>query len=74
MQIGKRWPAGTQPPAPIPIEMVDEIARAESENARLRSGMWTLTFLERRPIATHDSGAVIDLADESDGDDDDWLR
>lgn len=72
MRIGKRWPAGTTPPAAIPDEMAAAIRDAEETDPSLRTGMWTLTFLEQRPVATHDEGAIVELAD-AEADEDDWL-
>ena len=87
MQIGTRWAAGTQAPASIPSHMATVITELEQSDVALGSGMWTLTFLEQRPVATHQSGTVValdgggsvvvDTGSDVDstwaGDDDDWL-
>lgn len=57
MQLGTRWPKGTQPPASVPVELLPMIAEVETQvsDAAHRSH-WTLTWLEGRPIAELDAG------------------
>lgn len=65
MQLGTRWAAGTTPPRSVPAEL--HAAIAEVESATGGAGMWTLTWLEGRPIAEHDGGweAVLDASGEA---------
>ncbi|MGP6171785.1 hypothetical protein ACTU6V_11320 [Microbacterium sp. A204] len=53
MQLGTRWPAGSEAPASIPAVLRPAIAEVE---ARGLGGHWTLTWLEGRPIAEWDAG------------------
>jgi len=53
MQLGTRWATGSAPPASVPATLRPAIAEVE---ARGVSGMWTLTWLEGRPIAELDAG------------------
>lgn len=56
MRIGSRWRAGEAPPAGLPAAFVAAIGTAE-----VPDGWWTLTWLEGRPIAEHDSGERLAL-------------
>lgn len=87
MQLGTRWTAGEQPPASVPVELhaaiaeVDAAALAEiaalPESDRGYAPRWTLTWLERRPIAELDTGVwvrllasgAVDVEHEGDNDD-----
>lgn len=53
MQLGTRWATGSDAPASVPAALRPAIAEVE---ARGVSGMWTLTWLEGRPIAELDAG------------------
>ncbi|MGP6178046.1 hypothetical protein ACTU6U_12205 [Microbacterium sp. A196] len=53
MQLGTRWPAGSEAPASVPAVLRPAIAEVE---ARGLGGHWTLTWLEGRPIAELDAG------------------
>lgn len=88
MQLGTRWTAGEQPPASVPAELhaaiaeVDAVALAElaalPEADRGYAPRWTLTWLERRPIAELDTGVwvrrlasgAVDIEYEADADSD----
>lgn len=69
MQLGTRWTAGERPPASVPAELhaaiaeVDAAALAEfaalPEPERGYAPRWTLTWLERRPIAELDTGVFV---------------
>ncbi|MCB1298701.1 MAG: hypothetical protein KDB08_06940 [Microthrixaceae bacterium] len=69
MQLGTRWTAGDPPPASVPAELhaaiaeVDAAALAElaalPEAERGYAPRWTLTWLERRPIAELDTGVYV---------------
>lgn len=72
MQLGTRWQAGGDPPASVPQNLRNEIARVEAtlpQGASLNAGapmpMWTLTWLEGRPIAELDTG--IEVTVDADG-------
>lgn len=53
MQLGTRWAAGSDAPASVPDVLRPAIADVE---ARGVTGMWTLTWLEGRPLAELDAG------------------
>lgn len=53
MQLGTRWATGSAAPASVPAALRPAIAETE---ARGVTGMWTLTWLEGRPIAELDAG------------------
>lgn len=61
MQLGTRWPIGSEPPARLPDELRSAIAAAERERAgRDTSGWhWTLTWLEGRPVVELDDGTTL---------------
>lgn len=59
MQLGTRWTSGDVPPSAVPAALRDQIAAVDaavSEDPRPR---WTLTWLEGRPIAELETGAVV---------------
>lgn len=53
MQLGTRWAAGLDAPASVPAALLPAIAEVEATGL---TGMWTLTWLEGRPIAELDAG------------------
>ncbi|MDQ0641874.1 hypothetical protein [Microbacterium murale] len=53
MQLGTRWAAGSDAPASVPAALRAAIAEVETRGV---TGMWTLTWLEGRPIAELDAG------------------
>jgi hypothetical protein len=65
MQLGTRWTAGEQPPAAVPAELHAQIAAVESDLPTDQLGQpnprWTLTWLERRPVAELDTGVIVTL-------------
>ncbi|MTE23750.1 MULTISPECIES: hypothetical protein [Microbacterium] len=62
MQLGTRWRAGEQPPASVPAVVREEIEKVEATLPGVGpQPMWTLTWLESRPIAELDSGIEITL-------------
>ncbi|WP_110589067.1 hypothetical protein [Microbacterium suaedae] len=66
MQLGTRWQAGGDPPSDLPAVMRDEIAKVEAALPHVGPmPMWTLTWLESRPIAELDSG--IEVTVDADG-------
>ena len=94
MQIGSRWMTGEAPPTSLSDAIRAALSRCDSEtiqelgSAAASQMAWTLTWLERRPVCTHDSGvvvtedsegaAIIRRTDEFLGEDredsDDWLK
>lgn len=61
MQLGTRWPVGTEAPARLPVAMRDAIADVEVEltGTDTSAWRWTLTWLEGRPIVELDDGTVL---------------
>lgn len=69
MQLGTRWTAGERPPASVPTELHAAIAEVDAatladlaelpESERGFAPRWTLTWLERRPIAELDTGVFV---------------
>lgn len=65
MQLGTRWQAGGQPPLSVPDALRLEIRAVEQGLPPLDPmPMWTLTWLEGRPIAELDSGIEISIDQE----------
>lgn len=64
MQLGTRWSFGEEPPSRLDAPVVAKIHEAEALLAssigadEVRDGRWTLTWLERRPIAEFDIPAA----------------
>jgi hypothetical protein len=65
MQLGTRWTAGHEPPAAVPQALHAQIAAVEATLPADPFGQpaprWTLTWLERRPVAELDTGVVVTL-------------
>ncbi|KRA23278.1 Fe-S oxidoreductase [Microbacterium sp. Root61] len=65
MQLGTRWTAGEQPPAAVPAALHTAIAEADAAALAAQDGgyapRWTLTWLEKRPIAELDTGVIVRL-------------
>ncbi|WIB68235.1 hypothetical protein DEI93_04110 [Curtobacterium sp. MCBD17_035] len=65
MQLGTRWSVGQEPPAALPEAMLVAVRTVEEELADegvdASTWRWTLTWLERRPIAELDDGTRIHL-------------
>jgi hypothetical protein len=61
MQLGTRWSVGDTPPAALPAAMLAAIIAVEAELAGTETATWrwTLTWLERRPIAQLDDGTTL---------------
>jgi hypothetical protein len=74
MQLGTRWPFGTEPPASVPADLRGRIAAAEAAHpGPAASRHWTLTWLEGRPIAELDDGTVVrDTIIDVHDSDEDW--
>ena len=73
MQLGTRWPFGSEPPVSVPMELRPRIAAAEAAHPGDGAGRhWTLTWLEGRPIAELDDGTVVTdaIVDAHDADED----
>jgi hypothetical protein len=63
MQLGTRWTAHQTPPAAVPAELHAQIAVVEPDlpDDGGPAPRWTLTWLERRPVAELDTGVVVTL-------------
>jgi len=63
MQLGTRWPIGSEPPARLPEAMLTAIAAVEADLAPAShdARRWTLTWLERRPHVELDDGPSLSL-------------
>ncbi|BDZ53016.1 hypothetical protein [Agromyces marinus] len=73
MQLGTRWPFGTQPPRSVPMQIRPGIAAAEADTVDGAGRTWTLTWLEGRPIAELDDGTTVTVEPSPGADaDDDW--
>lgn len=63
MQLGTRWDVGDEPPAALSDDMTRAIARVEAEleadGIDASTWRWTLTWLERRPVAELDDGTIV---------------
>ncbi|HEU5223761.1 MAG TPA: hypothetical protein VFU07_08805 [Candidatus Lumbricidophila sp.] len=61
MQIGTRWPFGTEPPRSVPAALRTEIATVETQRVGVVPGsqFWTLTWLEGAAIAELDDGTRL---------------
>jgi len=63
MQLGTRWTAGQQPPAAVPDILHAQIAAVERDLPKDALGAaaprWTLTWLERRPVAELETGVIV---------------
>lgn len=68
MQLGTRWSAGSEPPASVPASLRTQIAAVEAALPADPLGQpaprWTLTWLEGRPIAELDTGAIVALNED----------
>jgi hypothetical protein len=65
MQLGTRWTSGDEPPAGVPAVLREQIAAVDAALPADPLGQpaprWTLTWLERRPIAELDTGVIVTL-------------
>jgi hypothetical protein len=62
MQIGTRWAVGQTPPDNLPELLVEAIQDEENGLTSSNNSMhWTLTWMERRPTCTLDSGRVLKI-------------
>lgn len=63
MQMGTRWTSGDEPPAAVPASIRAEIAAVDRSIPNDDLGQprprWTLTFLERRPVAELETGVLV---------------
>ena len=66
MQLGTRWTSGGEPPSSLPQAMREAIAGVDraipDDDLGQPRPRWTLTWLERRPIAELDTGVIVDDA------------
>ena len=67
MQLGTRWPVGTESPTRLPEPMRAAVRTVEEELAdadQPTTGWgWTLTYLEGAPLVDLDDGTRIRMAD-----------
>lgn len=65
MQLGTRWVSGEEPPAAVPAVLRPQIAAVDrsipADDLGQPRPRWTLTFLERRPIAELDTGVIVEV-------------
>lgn len=65
MQLGTRWTSGDEPPAAVPVSIRAAIAGVDASIPGDDLGQprprWTLTFLERRPVAELETGVIVIL-------------
>lgn len=65
MQLGTRWRAGMTPPAAVPDALRPQMSAVEAaltpDTLDQPAPAWTLTWLERRPVAELDTGVVVTL-------------
>ncbi|MGN6501417.1 MAG: hypothetical protein ACTHKX_00765 [Pseudolysinimonas sp.] len=68
MQLGTRWPVGSEAPARLPEALRAAVAEVEAELAGTdtTAWRWTLTWLEGRPIVELDDGTVLRYDPQSD--------
>ena len=61
MDLGTRWSVGAEPPARLSDAMRDAIRSVETERENLDTSMWrwTLTWLERHPVAELEDGTFV---------------
>lgn len=68
MQLGTRWTSGDDMPAAVPESIRDAIASVDLAIPADELGQprprWTLTFLERRPVAELDTGVIVTLGSD----------
>ncbi len=61
MQLGMRWAVGATPPDRLPPAMVAAVAEVDAEVAGIdtTAWLWTLTWLEGRPVVELDDGTTL---------------
>lgn len=61
MDLGTRWSVGAEAPSRLSTAMKDAIASVEAERSTQDTSMWrwTLTWLERHPVAELEDGTVV---------------
>jgi len=61
MQLGTRWSVGDTPPATLPASVLAAIVAVEADliGTDTATWRWTLTWLERKPIAQLDDGTTL---------------
>jgi hypothetical protein len=61
MDLGTRWSVGGEPPARLSDAMKDAIRGVEENLPNVDTSMWrwTLTWLERHPVAELEDGTVV---------------
>jgi hypothetical protein len=61
MDLGTRWSVGAEPPGRLSDAMKDAISGVEAQLADVDTSMWrwTLTWLERHPVAELEDGTIV---------------
>jgi hypothetical protein len=61
MDLGTRWNVGAEPPTRLSDAMKDAIRGVEAELPDVDTSMWrwTLTWLERHPVAELEDGTIV---------------
>ena len=61
MDLGTRWSFGAEPPSRLSDAMKDAVRRVEAERSDVDTSMWrwTLTWLERHPVAELEDGTIV---------------
>lgn len=61
MDLGTRWSVGAEPPSRLSDDMKHAIAAVETERGSVDTSMWrwTLTWLERHPVAELEDGTIV---------------
>ena len=61
MDLGTRWSFGAEPPARLSDAMKDAIRGVEAALSDIDTSMWrwTLTWLERHPVAELEDGTIV---------------
>jgi hypothetical protein len=61
MDLGTRWSVGAEPPSRLSDAMKDAIGGVEAQLADVDTSMWrwTLTWLERHPVAELEDGTIV---------------
>jgi hypothetical protein len=61
MDLGTRWSVGAEPPTRLSGAMKDAIGSVEAQLAGVDTSKWrwTLTWLERHPVAELEDGTIV---------------
>lgn len=61
MDLGTRWSVGAEPPDRLSDAMKDAIGGVEAQLTDVDTSLWrwTLTWLERHPVAELEDGTIV---------------